>query len=126
MPTEPAFIIKFMKGLSNHKNLYNPVQKAYPISYSELEQLFYSVCNGQKFCKTSFIKQRFICMLMLAFGSFTRFEEIQFLLVEQIVLIDQDFSVQFRKGKAYLEARYGVIPFFSEKNFNPAGVLSFI
>ena len=38
-----------------------------------------------------------------------------------LLLTLRKFSVQFRKGKTYLEERYGVIPFLSEKNFNPAG-----
>ena len=48
-------------------------------------------------------------MLILSFSSFTRFEEIQFLLVGQIYMVDQDFSVQFYKGKTYQESRFGVI-----------------
>ena len=53
-PTESAFITKFMKGLASHKKQFNPVKKAYPISYTKLEQLFYSVCQGRKFWDLSF------------------------------------------------------------------------
>ena len=74
-PTESDFITKFMKGLACHKKQFNPVKKAYPISYTELMQLFYSVCQGRKFTDLSFIKQQFICMLILSFSSFTRFEK---------------------------------------------------
>ena len=98
------------------------MKKAYPISYLELEQLFVSICKGQKCQNLSFIKQRFISMLILAFSSFTRFEEIHFLKIEQIVLIDSDFSVHFLKGKTYRESRYGVIPFIAKKDFNPAEI----
>ena len=58
-------------------------------------------------------------MLILSFSSFTRFEEIQGLLVGQLILVDQDFSV---KGKKYLESRFGVIPYIPTRDFNPAGV----
>ena len=65
---------------------------------------------------------RFICMFILSYSSFTRFEEIQGLLVEQLVLVDNDYSVQFFKGKTYLESRFGVIPFLPSNDFNPAGI----
>ena len=39
-PTDSEFISKFMKGLGVQKKKYKPVKKAYPISYTELEQLF--------------------------------------------------------------------------------------
>ena len=61
-------------------------------------------------------------MLILSYSSFTRFEEIQGLLVGQLILVDQDFSVQFHKGKTYLESRFGVIPYIPTRDFNPAGV----
>ena len=61
-------------------------------------------------------------MLILSYSSFTRFEEIQGLLVKQLVLIDNDYSVQFYKGKTYLESRFGVIPNLPHKDFNPAGI----
>ena len=35
-PTESEFISKFMKGLASHKKTFNPLEKAYPISYTEL------------------------------------------------------------------------------------------
>ena len=111
-----------MKGLNHQKKKYNPVRKVYPLSYTELEQLFFGVCQGGNFTDQPFIKQRFICMLILSFSSFTRFEEIQGLLVGQIILVDQDFSVQFHKGKTYLETRFGVIPYITTREFNPAGV----
>ena len=87
-PTESEFMSKFMKGLACHKKKFNPVKKAYPISYTELEQLFYGVCQGRKFADLSFDKQHFICMLILSFSSFTRFEEIQLLLVGQLFMVD--------------------------------------
>ena len=37
-------------------------------------------------------------------------------------MVDQDFSVQFFKGKTYLESRFGVIPNIPSRDFNPAGV----
>ena len=95
-PSESTIVVKLIKGLST---LLNPVRKAYPISYLDFERLFVSICKGQKFQNLSFIKQHFISMLMLAFSSFTRFEEIQFLKIEQIVLIDSDFTLNFFKGK---------------------------
>ena len=61
-------------------------------------------------------------MLILSFSSFTRFEEIQCLLVGQVFMVDQDFSIQFHKGKTYLESRFGVIPFINSRDFNPAGI----
>ena len=103
-PTESAFIAKFMKSLASHKKQFNPVKK---------------VCIR---VDISFIKQRFTCMLILSFSSFTRFEEIQFLLVGQLHLVDQDFSIQFKKGKTYKDSHFGVIPFLKEKDFNPAVV----
>ena len=61
-------------------------------------------------------------MLILSYSSFTRFEEIQGLLVEQLVLVNDDYSVHFKKGKKYLESRYGVIPNLPNRDFNPAGI----
>ena len=118
--TDSEFVSKFMKGLNHQKKKYKPVRKAYPLSYTELEQLFFGVCQGGNFTDQPFIKQRFICMLILSFSSFTRFEEIQGLLVGQIILVDQDFSVQFHKGKTYLESRFGVIPYIPTRDFKTA------
>ena len=53
------------------------------------------------FINQPFIKQRFIAMLILSYSSFTHFEEIQGLLVEQLVLINDDYSVHFKKGIKY-------------------------
>ena len=55
-------------------------------------------------------------MLILSYSSFTRFEEIKPLLVDQVYL------VTFRKGKRYLESRLGVIPNLPELDFNPAAI----
>ena len=74
LPTDSEFISKFMKGLGVQKKKFKVVKKVYPISYRE--QLFFGVCKGRKFSDLSFVKQRLICMLILNFSSFTRFEEI--------------------------------------------------
>ena len=37
-------------------------------------------------------------------------------------MVDQDFSIQLNQGKTYLESRFGVIPFFPIRDFNPAGI----
>ena len=37
-------------------------------------------------------------------------------------MVDQDFFIQFYKGKTYKESRFGVIPFLKEKDFNPTGI----
>ena len=92
-PTDSELFSKFMKGLSVHKKKFKLVKKAYPISYMELEQLFFGVCKGGKFADLYFVKQRFMCVLILSFSSFTRFEEIQYLLVDQVFMVDQDFSI---------------------------------
>ena len=55
-----------MKGLNFRKEKFKPIVKAYPLSYSELEQLFFGVCLGGNFIKP-FIKMRFICMLILSY-----------------------------------------------------------
>ena len=104
-PTDSDFVAKFMKGLNFQKKKFKPIVKAYPLSYSELEQLFFGVCMGGNFIDQPFVKMRFICMLILSYSSFTRFEEIQGLLVGQLTLVDNDFSVQFYKGKTSLECR---------------------
>ena len=77
---------------------------------------------GGNFIDQLFAKMRFICMLILSYSSFTRFKEIQGLLVGQLTLVDNDFFVQFFKGETYLESRFGIIPFLPTKDFNPAGV----
>ena len=61
-------------------------------------------------------------MLILSYSSFTRFEEIQGLLVGQLTLVDNDFSIQFFKWKTYLQSHFGVIPYLPLRDFNPAGV----
>ena len=121
-PTDSPFVSKFFKGLTTDKKLLKPVQKAYPVNYDELQQLFFSISGGISFPLLSFIKQRFIALLILAFSSFARFEETQFLKVANIVMVDSDFSIQFEKGKSYRESRYGVIPSFPFKDFDPAHI----
>ena len=119
-PTESEFVGKFYKGLALDKRNFKPVVKAYPLNYTELEQLFYAVSQGNSFQKLNFVKQRFISLLILAYSSFARFEELQFLKIEDISLIGNDFSVKFYKGKTYKERRLGVVPCVLEKDFNPA------
>ena len=125
-PIDSDFDAKFIKGLNFQKKKIKPIVKAYPLSYFELEQLFFGVSLGGNFIDQPFIKKRFICMLILSYSSFTRFEEIQGLLVGQLHLVDNDFSVQFFKGKTYLESRFGVIPNIPSRDFNPAGVFIII
>ena len=123
-PTESEFVGKFFKGLAHDKKDFKPVVKAYPLNYTELEQLFFAVSQGISFPKLSFIKQRFIALLIVAYSSFARFEELQFLKIENISLIGNDFSVEFHKGKSYKERRLGVIPCITEKDFNPSYIFS--
>ena len=123
-PTDTPFVVKFFKGLQTDKKLKNPVRKAYPINYNELEQLFFSVSQGVEYSSLSFIKQRFIAVLILAFSSFSRFEELQNLRVCDLNMVAQDFSVCFRKGKTYRESRFGVIPFIQGRDFNPSVIFT--
>ena len=123
-PTDTPFVVKFFKGLHTDKKLKNPVCKAYPVNYNELEQLFFSVSQGVEFSSLSFIKQRFIAVLLLAYSSFSRFEEIQNLRVCDLNMVSQDFSVHFKKGKTYRESRFGVIPFVSGRDFNPSVIFT--
>ena len=81
--TDSDFVQKLLKGLNSEKNILNLPVKAYPLSYLELEQLFIGVCGGGMFINQPFVKQRFIAMIILSYSSFTRFEEIQGLLVER-------------------------------------------
>ena len=60
-------------------------------------------------------------MIILAFSSFEKFN---FLRVENLTMIDNDFSVSFLKGKTYRELRYGVIPSIPSKDFDPANIFS--
>ena len=117
-PTVGPFVVKFIKGLSNYTKIHKPVNQTYPISYNELPVLFFSVSKGKSFHCLSFIFQKFLAMLILAFSSFTHFEEIQFLKLENVLMIDSDFSISFR------EERFCVIPSFPLKDFDPAGIFS--
>ena len=101
---DSEFVQFFFNWLNSEKNILNPPIKAYPLSYLELEQLFIGVCGKGIFINQPFVKQRFIAMLILSYSSFTRFEEIQGLLLEQFFLINDDFSVHFKKGKKYRES----------------------
>ena len=121
-PTDSPFVAKFFKGLSSDKKILKPVQKAYPVNYDELQQLFFAISQGVSFPFLSFVKQRFIAILILAFSSFARFEELQFLQVANISMIDSDFSIEFLKGKTYREKRFGVIPSLPQKDFNPSHI----
>lgn len=121
-PTDSEFVQKFFKGLQNEKRIHNPATKAYPLTYLELEQLFSGVCGSRDFTDLTFAKQRFIAMLIISYSSFCRFEEIQTLLVEQVFLVNVDFSVHFKKGKRYRESRFGVIPHLPDRDFNPAAI----
>ena len=60
-------------------------------------------------------------MIILAFSSFEKFN---FLRVENLTMIDNDFSVSFLKGKTYRELRYGVIPSIPSKDFDTANIFS--
>ena len=42
-PTDSDVVQKFMKGLHSEKKHFKPPVKAYPLSYSELDQLFFGV-----------------------------------------------------------------------------------
>ena len=86
-PTDSEFVIKFFKGLAHDKKDFKPVVKAYPLNYTELEQLFFAVSQGISFPFLSFIKQRFIALLIVAYSSFARFEELQFLKIDNISLV---------------------------------------
>ena len=61
-------------------------------------------------------------MLILSYSSFCPFAELQNLLVEQVFLVNDDFSIHFKKGKKYCESRYGGIPNLPNRDFNPAGI----
>ena len=121
-PTDSEFVQNFYKGLQNEKRIHNPATKAYPLTYLELEQLFSGICGNKDFSSLTFAKQRFIAMLIISYSSFCRFEEIQTLLVDQVYLVNADFSVHFRKGKRYRESRFGVIPNLPDLDFNPAAI----
>ena len=81
------------------KKVVKPVEKTYPVTYDELEQLFFAISQGVSFPLLCFIKQRFIAMLILAYSSFIRFEELQFLKIEDVSMIDEKFSIRVFKGK---------------------------
>ena len=84
--------------------------------------MFAGVCGDKVFSTLPFSKQRFIAILIISYSSFTRFEEIKPLLVDQVQLVGADFSINFKKGKRYLESRLGVIPNMSHLDFNPAAI----
>ena len=90
-PADSDFVQIFMKGLNSEKKQFKPPVKAYPLSYSDLEQWFFGVCMGGNFIDQPFFKMHFICMHILSYSSITRFEEIQGLLVGQLALVDNDF-----------------------------------
>ena len=75
--------------------MFNPAKKAYPLNYTELQQLFAGVCGDKVFSTLPFSKQRFIAILIISYSSFTRFEEIKPLLVDQVQLVGADFSINF-------------------------------
>ena len=66
-PTDSDLVKKFMKCLNFEKKKFKPLVKAYPLSYSELEQFFGGVFMGGNFIDQPFVKTRFICMLILSY-----------------------------------------------------------
>ena len=73
-PTESNYVSLFIKGISRKfKQIPN---KAYPISYDELQKIFTFIVGDSDLESLPFVDLRFIAFLLTSYSSFGRYEEI--------------------------------------------------
>jgi hypothetical protein len=108
-PTESNYVSLFIKGISRKfKQIPN---KAYPISYDELQKIFSFIVGDSELESLPFVDLRFIAFLLTSYSSFGRYEEISNLKIEDIYHEDEGFVLTFKKGKSYQygESHIGVL-----------------
>ena len=123
-PTESNYVSLFIKGISRKfKEIPN---KAYAISWAELESIFKFVVGDSELENLSFVDLRFITFLLTSYSSFGRYEEVANLKIEDIYSEDEGFVLTFKKGKSYQygESHIGVLSNLPRLKFNPAKIFS--
>jgi integrase len=123
-PCENKFVTLFVKGLQ--RKFKKPIRKSYPISYKELSFIFSKIVGDSEIENLSFINLRFITMLLTLYSSFSRFEEIINLKLDDISREEAGFILTFRKGKSYQfgESHIGIVSNLTNLAFNPSRIFS--
>ena len=114
----------FIKGISRKfKQIPN---KAYPISYDELQKIFSFIVGDSELESLPFVDLHFIAFLLTSYSSFGRYEEISNLKIEDIYHEDEGFVLTFKKGKSYQygESHIGVLSNLPRLKYNPAKIFS--
>ena len=98
-PTESNYVSLFIKGFSRKfKQIPN---KAYPISYDELQKFFTFIVGDSDLESLPFIDLCFIAFLLTSYSSFGRYEEVSNLKIEDVYNEAEGFVLTFKKGKSY-------------------------
>ena len=123
-PCENKFVTLFVKGLQ--RKFKKTTRKSYPISYKELSFIFSKIVGDSKIENLSFVNLRFITMLLTLYSSFSRFEEIINLKLDDISREEAGFILTFRKGKSYQfgESHIGIVSNLPNLAFNPSRIFS--
>ena len=108
-PTESHFVSLFIKGLS--RKFKNVPKKAFPISFSDLCEIFKQTLGDSTLETLSFIKLRFITFILTLYSSFGRYEEVSILKLSDVQKEGSGFILRFLKGKSYQfgESHLGVV-----------------
>ena len=123
-PTESHFVSLFIKGLS--RKFKNVPQKAYPISYSDLCEIFNQTLGDSTLENLSFVNLRFVTFILTLYSSFGRYEEVSILKLSDVQKEESGFILNFYKGKSYQygESNIGVVSNLPGLMFNPSRVFS--
>ena len=87
-------------------------QKAFPISYSDLCEIFNQTLGDSTLETLSFVKLRFVTFILTLYSSFGRYEEVSQLKVSDVQKEESGFVLNFLKGKSYQYGEYGVVSNF--------------
>ena len=98
-PTESHFVSLFIKGLS--RKFKHVPQKAFPISYADLCQIFNQTLGDSTLENLSFVKLRFVTFILTLYSSFGRYEEVSQLKVSDLQKEESGFVLNFLKWKSY-------------------------
>ena len=100
--------------------------KAFPISFSDLCEIFKQTLGDSTLETLSFIKLRFITFILTLYSSFGRYEEVSILKLSDVQKEGSGFILRFLKGKSYQfgESHLGVVSNLPGLMFNPARVFS--
>lgn len=91
-PTNNSFVVNLLETAK--RTLSKPVQKKEPISSDSIKQL----CDMYSY-STDVLILRDLCMILVAYSGFLRFDELIHLKCNDIVFHDDYFTIEIRKSK---------------------------